>query len=417
MEGLLAHLERALYAATNVGFNRVIYNIEYSAIDYLTLANDDKQYSIVLDSSSSPRSFPVNRDAYVGSLFCFDYRSSPNASEAHFTHAINVIEGDVCVDILSFGQSGDVAEHWLFAGNTRSYRFSALNSFDFSSLSCQLGHLGWFIVALCLDFSIHDCLLIAQLGREVSRETWPDSYRSFLTLHSIQDGCACYPTRIGESGFEKLDSDKFNLYPVVDDESLIMTLAAMGVETIQLRVKDPKSNFEEALGKIIDNARSLGVQLFVNDYWQLALEHGAYGVHLGQEDLTEADLPRIKAAGMRLGISTHSYFEIIRAIMLCPSYIALGHIFPTQTKQMPSLPQGLHRLTLYQNFIMRSCQELRIAIPTCAIGGINLGNAASVMKTGVDAIAVVTAITKSQNLYLTLREFNVSLRRDCEVNR
>ncbi|MEI8631370.1 thiamine phosphate synthase [Vibrio sp. PP-XX7] len=73
-------------------------------------------------------------------------------------------------------------------------------------------------------------------------------------------------------------------------------------------------------------------QVFINDYWQLAVEHGAYGVHLGQDDLISADLSRIKTSGLRLGLSTHGYWEIIKVEQLNPSYIALGHIFPTTTK-------------------------------------------------------------------------------------
>ncbi|MFN6886558.1 thiamine phosphate synthase, partial [Proteus mirabilis] len=85
-------------------------------------------------------------------------------------------------------------------------------------------------------------------------------------------------------------------------------------------------------------------RLFINDYWQLAIKHHAYGVHLGQEDLDIADLDAIKQSGLCLGISTHNDTELQRAKRLLPSYIALGHIFPTTTKDMPSKPQGLRAL-------------------------------------------------------------------------
>ncbi|MFA0071403.1 thiamine phosphate synthase, partial [Vibrio breoganii] len=92
-------------------------------------------------------------------------------------------------------------------------------------------------------------------------------------------------------------------------------------------------------------------QVFINDYWQLALKHDAFGVHLGQEDIEESNLSQLSVAGIKIGLSTHGYYELLRIVQINPSYIALGHIFPTTTKQMPSKPQGLVRLSLYQQLI------------------------------------------------------------------
>jgi len=127
--------------------------------------------------------------------------------------------------------------------------------------------------------------------------------------------------------------------------------------------------------------------LFIDDYWQLAIKHHAYGVHLGQEDIEQADLSLIADAGLRLGLSTHGYYELLRAKQLQPSYIALGHIFPTKTKDMCSDPQGITRLKKYVDLLK--------GIPTVAIGGINLQRAPAVQATGVGSIAVVTAITQA----------------------
>ena len=128
----------------------------------------------------------------------------------------------------------------------------------------------------------------------------------------------------------------------------------------------------------------------MNDYWQLAIDNHAYGVHLGQEDLETADLTAIQQAGLRLGLSTHGYYEILRAAEFAPSYIALGHIFPTTTKDMPSKPQGLNRLALYQKLIGD-------AFPTVAIGGIDLSRAERVWRTGVSSVAVVRAVTQADD--------------------
>ncbi|STI98068.1 thiamine-phosphate pyrophosphorylase [Escherichia coli] len=111
--------------------------------------------------------------------------------------------------------------------------------------------------------------------------------------------------------------------------------------------------------------RRYNARLFINDYWRLAIKHQAYGVHLGQEDLQATDLSAIRAAGLRLGVSTHDDMEIDVALAARPSYIALGHVFPTQTKQMPSAPQGLEQLARHV--------ERLADYPTVAIGGISPG--------------------------------------------
>lgn len=176
------------------------------------------------------------------------------------------------------------------------------------------------------------------------------------------------------------------LYAVVDSVAWLAKLLPLGIPTIQLRIKDADADAcRRAIFAAVALSRDYPSQLFINDHWQLAIEAGAYGVHLGQEDLADADVAAIAAAGLRLGISTHGYAEISRVLLLRPSYIALGHIFPTTTKQMPSAPQGLERLAAY----VKLCQP----IPTVAIGGIDLHNIDAVLATGVEGVAVVRAIT------------------------
>ena len=114
----------------------------------------------------------------------------------------------------------------------------------------------------------------------------------------------------------------------------------MGVTTIQLRIKNPdQDDLEQQIKKAIDLGRQHNAQVFINDYWQLAIKHGAFGVHLGQEDIEQSNLSQLNQAGICLGLSTHGYYELLRIVQISPSYIALGHIFPTTTKQMPSQPQ------------------------------------------------------------------------------
>lgn len=181
---------------------------------------------------------------------------------------------------------------------------------------------------------------------------------------------------------------RLGLYPVVDSVEWIARLLEAGVRTIQLRIKDQQ---DEAVEPAIVEAIALGkryqARLFINDYWRLAIKHHAYGVHLGQEDLDVANLNAIREAGLRLGVSTHDDAELDRALAIRPSYIALGHIFPTQTKAMPSEPQGLSEL-------QRHIARLK-GVSTVAIGGISIARAPEVLATGVGSIAVVSAITQA----------------------
>jgi hydroxymethylpyrimidine kinase/phosphomethylpyrimidine kinase/thiamine-phosphate diphosphorylase len=138
-------------------------------------------------------------------------------------------------------------------------------------------------------------------------------------------------------------------------------------------------------------SRRFGARLFINDYWQLAIRHGAYGVHLGQEDLDTADIDAIRAAGLRLGVSNHSYYEIARAHGIKPSYMALGPIFPTTTKVMKFSDQGLAQLCEWANL-------LKDVYTLTAIGGINRERAPAVLDTGVGSCAMVTAITLAKDV-------------------
>ncbi|MGR4052023.1 thiamine phosphate synthase [Kosakonia cowanii] len=190
---------------------------------------------------------------------------------------------------------------------------------------------------------------------------------------------------------------RLGLYPVVDSVEWISRLLDAGVRTLQLRIKDKHDEEVEAdVIAAITLARRYNARLFINDYWRLAIKHQAYGVHLGQEDLATTDLNAIRQAGLRLGLSTHDDMEIDVALAARPSYIALGHVFPTQTKQMPSAPQGLTTLTRH---------VARLGdYPTVAIGGITLSRAPEVLATGVGSIAVVSAITQADEWLQATRQ-------------
>lgn len=190
---------------------------------------------------------------------------------------------------------------------------------------------------------------------------------------------------------------RLGLYPVVETVEWIARLLDFGVRTIQLRIKDRQDDeVEQQIAEAIALGKRYQARLFINDYWRLAIKHQAYGVHLGQEDLDIADLDAIHAAGLRLGLSTHDDVELDRALAVGPSYIALGHVFPTQTKDMPSAPQGLAELT-------RHIQRLR-GVSTVAIGGISIDRVPAVLATGVGSVAVVSAITKAEDWQAATRQ-------------
>ncbi|QLB18364.1 thiamine phosphate synthase [Mannheimia granulomatis] len=199
------------------------------------------------------------------------------------------------------------------------------------------------------------------------------------------------PLDVSQKAFAPTDY-QLGLYPVVESFEWIERLISAGVKTLQIRMKNrPLAEIENEIAQSVALAKQHNVRLFINDYWQLAVKYQAYGVHLGQEDLATADLHAIQQAGLRLGVSTHGYFEIMRALAVKPSYIAFGHVFPTQTKDMPSQPQGLINLANYADLVSP------LHIPTIAIGGINQTNIEAVMQCGVGSAAVVSAITQAQD--------------------
>lgn len=175
-------------------------------------------------------------------------------------------------------------------------------------------------------------------------------------------------------------------YLIVDSTAWIEKLVPLGVRLVQLRIKDMD---EVSLRAEIRKARVLcagqNCQLIVNDHWRLAIEEGCDFVHLGQEDLQTADLARIRAAGVRLGLSTHDHAELETAMAAEPAYIALGPIYPTILKTMKWAPQGLERIGEWKH---------RVApIPLIAIGGLNPDRLDGVFAAGADSAAVVTDIT------------------------
>jgi thiamine-phosphate pyrophosphorylase len=185
---------------------------------------------------------------------------------------------------------------------------------------------------------------------------------------------------------------KLGLYAVLPDAAWVDRMVRAGVPTVQLRFKsDDAEAVAREVHAAVDAVRGTGALLFVNDHWRAAIEAKAYGLHLGQEDLdalTPQDLQTIRASGVRLGVSTHGYAEMLRADAVSPSYIAMGAVYPTTLKQMATAPQGVARLGAYARLLR--------GYPQVGIGGIDEARLSEVLATGVGSVAVVRALVADQ---------------------
>jgi thiamine-phosphate pyrophosphorylase len=171
-------------------------------------------------------------------------------------------------------------------------------------------------------------------------------------------------------------------YPVVPDSSWVTKLVPVGTKLIQLRIKDQQ---EAEIRRQVREAKTVcaqhGADLVVNDYWQVAIDEGCTWVHLGQEDLVDADVKALRRAGLRIGVSTHDHAELDKGLAIDPDYVALGPIWPTKLKQMPWAPQGTERLAEWKKIIGER--------PLVAIGGLTLERALLCLKAGADIASVV----------------------------
>ena len=244
---------------------------------------------------------------------------------------------------------------------------------------------GILLACAFLGFLAHDAACIAKAWQAQSdrlggfdADHWPDAPHDFgIAPMPRSNAFASCPQNLG-------------LYAVLPDAQWVKRMADAGVPTVQLRFKSDDARAVarevEAAVRAVEGSHSL---LFINDHWQQAIAAGAYGVHLGQEDMAEAPLEKIRAAGLRLGLSTHGYAEMLKADAASPSYLALGAVFPTTLKRMATAPQGTGRLNAYAALMRHH--------PLVGIGGIDEARIPLVMQSGVGSIAVVRAITGAED--------------------
>ncbi len=181
------------------------------------------------------------------------------------------------------------------------------------------------------------------------------------------------------------------IYPVVQRAYKLEALYQADITTAQLRVKDMQGEELEAeIVEAIKISKSYDARLFVNDFWELAIKHKAYGIHLGQEDILEADINAIYNADIRLGISTHTTDEIQIASDIEPSYVAIGPIFETNSKKMVYNPVGIEDLKRWSK---------NVDYPVVSIGGINLETIQQVVDTqAANGVAMIVGVLEKDEV-------------------
>lgn len=293
--------------------------------------------------------------------------------------------GKLCQDFWTDGQM----QLWLTSprqditdshgtGCTLSSAIAACKALKFSELDALV------IAKAFVNQGLRGTLRVGSGRGSLSHAGWPDDPRDLPWI-----------THRAEDAHEKIvfpdtGSQPIGLYPIVDRTAQLEKLLPLGVRTVQLRVKNvDHSMLEEEIVAAVKLARQFNASIYINDYWQLALKHNAYGVHLGQEDLPGADLRALAKAGLRLGVSTRSYFELAQAMAVQPSYVAIGSIFPTASKTIDYDPLGLghfHRLSRL------------VDVPVVAIGGITLDQAENVWLAGADGMAIISDIIHAPDM-------------------
>ena len=190
--------------------------------------------------------------------------------------------------------------------------------------------------------------------------------------------------------------DRF--YPIFDHPKWLHRMLPYKVKLLQMRIKDQEDTTLSALlQNALDQCLGYNCTMVVNDHWRIAIDIGADWVHLGQEDLDDADLPAIRRAGIRVGVSTHDHDELERALNFDPDYVALGPVYPTILKKMKWTEQGLEKVTEWKGLIGDT--------PLVGIGGMSIDRAGGVFAAGADIVSVVTDITLNENPEARLQQW------------
>ena len=204
------------------------------------------------------------------------------------------------------------------------------------------------------------------------------------------------------------DRKKFRLYAVTDSRQLhgrslpqaVEEVIKGGATMIQLREKDAKdSRLLKLAGDVLSVTDRYAVPLIINDRPDIALQCGAAGVHIGQQDGSVRQIRRMIGEEKILGVSAHTKEEAVRAEQDGADYLGVGAVFPTSTKQ--------NTVSLSPETLREICRAEKI--PVVAIGGIRADNIGSLCGTGIDGAAVVSALFASENPKKAAEQLTASL--------
>lgn len=287
-------------------------------------------------------------------------------------------EGDLCSDFYTDGD----AKFWIHSARLLGFRSHGTGC----TLSAALASCH----ALGLDEKSTVVVAKAYLNRalRLSERTQSMAFLHHAAWPVAPEDFPWVTPSYRETRLKFPAMDRLGFYPVVNRFTWVERLVPLGLKVIQLRIKDLYGcGLEQEIRKSIEFCKRHDCHIVVNDHVELALKYGAYGVHLGQDDMA-ADLGKICGSGLRLGVSTHSYFEAALAHALGPSYISLGSIFPTKSHAMTFPPQGLDRIREWKSLFK---------YPVVAIGGITLERSSEVRKTGVDGVSVISDVLSAKD--------------------
>ena len=168
-----------------------------------------------------------------------------------------------------------------------------------------------------------------------------------------------------------------------------------GVTCVQLREKElDETAFLQEAKELCALCRRYGVPFLVNDNVEIAIACGADGIHVGQEDLAAGEVRRRVGENMILGVSVHTVEEAFQAVRDGADYLGLGAVFPTSTKT---------DVEQMSNETLRAICDA-VDVPIVAIGGINRGNILKLAGSGVDGVALVSAIFSAEDIEGACRE-------------
>jgi len=367
----------------------------------------------------------ITRDAYCRSLFPLADLVTPNLPEAAL-FAGHPIESSADLlraaerflawgakSVLIKGGHGDddrMTDMWTNGTETLWLSSERVESHAGHGTGCALSAA--ITANLALGRDLPDSLVIGKAWVRQGLRDYPDIGQGVRPVglgswpSAPEDLPSCWwtdtPPNPGRQ-FPSMSFPDFGLYPIVERAEWVERLVELGVEIVQLRAKDLRgAELEQEVARAIAAAEGTSTQLFINDHWEAAIRHGAFGVHLGQDDLDPVALQHLMEAGLRLGISTHSYKELAVAKACRPSYVALGTLFRTTSKVMDYEPLGLP--------LLREMRQM-VEGPIVAIGGIHLDRADDVLSAGVEALAVISEVSESPDLPGTFQAWRQAFER------